>query len=119
MLLFASAKSNQKQTEGCGPLDSQRRFKTRAVKYQEEVERFCALSFFAKIYKCRKTHGHVLNRCEREVVLQTQNRVLRKIEVAVRACRRKQSMKRETARYLCCGWKGKPVWVGRKLRAKP
>ncbi len=31
LLLFASAKSIQKQTEGCGPLDSGERFKTRAV----------------------------------------------------------------------------------------
>ncbi len=54
MLLFASAKSNQKQTEGCGPLDSQRRFKTRAVKYQAEVERFCALSFLRKFISAAK-----------------------------------------------------------------
>ena len=87
MLLFASAKSNQKQTEGCGPLDSQRRFKTRAVKYQAEVERFCALSFFAKIYKCRKTHGHVLNRCERGAVVQTLGRV-KSCRWQVLACRR-------------------------------
>ena len=31
LLLFASAKSIQKQTEGCGPPDSGERFKTRAV----------------------------------------------------------------------------------------
>ena len=42
--------------------------------------------------------------------MQTQNRVLRKIEVAVRACRRKRSIKWKVARYIgtvqkgnCCG----------------
>ncbi len=30
-VLFASAKRTKKQTEGCGPLDSGERFKTRAV----------------------------------------------------------------------------------------
>ena len=49
---------------------------------------------------------------------QTQNRVLWKIEVAVRAWRRKQSMKRDSARYLCCGGKGKLVCADRKFSAK-
>ena len=40
---------------------------------------------------------------------QTHNRILRKIEFAVRACRRKQLFKRKVARYLCCGGNGKSV----------
>ena len=49
---------------------------------------------------------------------QTQNQVLREIESVVRACRRKQSFKREAARYLCCGGNGKSVWANRKFGVK-
>ena len=76
------------------------------------------IKFFAKVCSCRTTHGHVLNRRKRETFYQTQNRVLWKIEVAVRAWRRKRSFKRKIARYLCCGGKGKSVCAGRKFGAK-
>ena len=115
MLLFASAKSNQK-ARGVNALRP--RFKTRTVGFQAEFESFSALRFFAKVYQCHKTHGHVLNRCERAISDETQNRFLWKIEVAVRAYRRKQSMKRDSARYLCCGGKGKLVCADRKFSAK-
>ncbi len=51
-------------------------------------------------------------------MVQAQNRFLRKIEVAVQACRRKQLIKRESTRYLCCSGKGKQCGFGRKLGAK-
>ena len=78
-------KVTKKYTEGCGPLDSGERFKTRAVGFQMKFEMVSVLRFFAKIHKNRDTHGLVLNRCEREVREQTQNRVLWEIEVAVQA----------------------------------
>ena len=52
-----------------------------------------------------------MNRCKRATFDKTQNRVLWKIEVAVRACRRKRTIKRESARYLCCVGNGKLMYV--------
>ena len=79
-------KSNQKVPQRSADLWTPgERFKTRAVRFQVKVERFCALRFFGKFYKCHNTHGHVLNRRKRAVAVLTQNRILQKIEVAVQA----------------------------------
>ena len=79
-------KSNQKVPQRSADLWTPgERFKTRAGGFQVKVERFCALRFFGKFYKCHNTHGHVLNRRKRAVAVLTQNRILQKIEVAVQA----------------------------------
>ena len=56
-----------------------------------------------------------MNRCKRATFDKTQNRVLWKIEVAVRACRRKQSIKREVARYIGAVKGENLVWANGKL----
>ena len=70
MLIFASAKSNQKQTEGCGPLDSRGTVQNsergdyllsrKSCGYQEFLRKFATLC---------NTARSILNRCEGVILL--------------------------------------------------
>ena len=95
------------------------RFKTRAEWFSVNFERFCALRFFAKFYKYRKYARPCFEPARTASVVLTQNRILRKIEVAVRACRRKRSFKRESVRYLCCGGNGNLMWADKNFEIYP
>ncbi len=94
-LLFASAKSNPKQIEA-----AKRRCK---IALWTPGERFKALHRHAFDKNCSFLSLKQLSGFEpvrNGSVVQTQNRVLWKIEVAVWACRRKRLIKWESTRYI-------------------
>ena len=70
MLLFASAKSNQKQTEGCGPLDSRGTVQnSERGDYLLKRQPSAIKNFYENLQPCAIQLGNILNRCETRVLL--------------------------------------------------
>ena len=106
-------KSNQKVHQRVATLwIPGERFKTRAVSFLLKFERYSVLKSLQEFVSAAIRTAMFWTGRNRDFH-QTQNQVLRKIEVAVRAWRRKRWFKRESARYFCCGGKEKLVWTDR------
>ena len=94
-ILFASAKRTKKQP-GLRP----------ATSVQNSIDYVFSCCFrLSSLHRhvVRPTFSDVLNRCEREIVVQTQDHAFRKWEVVQQAHRGMSHSKRVAARYLCCG----------------
>ena len=94
-ILFASAKRTKKQP-GLRP----------ATSVQNSIDYVFSCCFrLSSLHRhvVRPTFSDFLNRCEREIVVQTQDHAFRKWEVVQQAHRGMSHSKRVAARYLCCG----------------
>ena len=73
-ILFASTKRTKSSPEGCDPLDSEGRFKT-----LQNIFSCCFRLSSLNRYIVRPAFSDVLNRCERVVAVQTQDRCFPKM----------------------------------------
>ena len=73
-ILFASTKRTKSSPEGCDPLDSEGRFKT-----LQNIFSCCFRLSSLSRYVVRPAFSDVLNRCERVIAVQTQDRYFSKM----------------------------------------